>query len=107
MKPVTALLSIVLAATTLPANAADLGVAPAHVRRPHVAHHHRHVHHLASRYGTAWVLRTIGMNYLHNYGPGPLPGTVATYDGSYRLYCARNAAAYLGQDRRPHPCSRS
>ena len=58
--------------------------------------HHVHIHH---------VHNLIGMNYLHNYGPGPLPGTVAYYDGPLSALCRDHAAAYLGQDRRPHPCN--
>lgn len=61
-----------------------------------VVRHHRH------RVPSAYQL--IGMNFLHNYGPGPWPGTVATYDGSVRANCYRNASAYLGQDNRAHPC---
>ncbi|MCL2715927.1 MAG: hypothetical protein FWD68_15465 [Alphaproteobacteria bacterium] len=41
--------------------------------------------------------------YLHNYGPGLQPGTIAYYDGPAR-HCAQGAAAYRGQDRRRHPC---
>lgn len=40
----------------------------------------------------------------HNYGPGAVPGTFAYYDGPLHR-CERSAAAYLGQDRRRHPCS--
>jgi hypothetical protein len=55
-------------------------------------HHHRHVH-LAPL-----------VSYLHNYGPGPFPGTYAYYDGPLRANCKRGAAAYRGQDGRAHPC---
>ena len=44
------------------------------------------------------------ISYLHNYGPGPLPGTFAYYDGPSTNHCRQSAAAYLGQDRRRHPC---
>lgn len=44
------------------------------------------------------------ISYLHNYGPGPLPGTFAYYDGPSTNACRQSAAAYLGQDRRRHPC---
>jgi hypothetical protein len=68
--------------------------------------HHRHVTHVVvhHRHHIRTAYQLIGMNFLHNYGPGPWPGTVATYDGSLRANCYRNAAAYLGQDNRPHPC---
>ena len=44
------------------------------------------------------------ISYLHNYGPGPLPGTFAFYDGPSSILCRQSAAAYIGQDRRRHPC---
>ena len=44
------------------------------------------------------------ISYLHNYGPGLLPGTFAYYDGPSTNACRQSAAAYLGQDRRRHPC---
>jgi len=44
------------------------------------------------------------ISYLHNYGPGPQPGTFAYYDGPSTNHCDRGAAAYLGQDRQRHPC---
>ena len=44
------------------------------------------------------------ISYSHNYGPGPLPGTFAYYDGPSTVACAQGAATYLGQDRRKHPC---
>ena len=33
-----------------------------------------------------------------------LPGTFAYDDGPSTVHCAQSAAAYLGQDRRRHPC---
>jgi hypothetical protein len=45
------------------------------------------------------------ISWLHNYGPGPLPGTFAYYDGPSTNFCAQGAAAYIGQDHRRHPCS--
>ena len=45
------------------------------------------------------------ISYLHNYGPGPVAGTFAYYDGPATNHCAQSAAAYLGQDRRRHPCN--
>jgi hypothetical protein len=44
------------------------------------------------------------ISYLHNYGPGPTPGTFAYYDGPATVKCYQSAAAYIGQDRRRHPC---
>ena len=44
------------------------------------------------------------ISYLHNYGPGPQPGTFAYYDGPSTVLCRQGAAAYIGQDRRRHPC---
>ena len=31
-------------------------------------------------------------------------GSFAYYDGPATIFCRRSAAAYLGQDRRRHPC---
>ena len=45
------------------------------------------------------------ISFKHNYGPGSLPGTFAYYDGPATVHCAQSAAAYLGQDRRRHPCN--
>ena len=45
------------------------------------------------------------ISYLHNYGPGLTPGTFAYYDGPATNHCYQSAAAYLGQDRRRHPCN--
>lgn len=44
------------------------------------------------------------ISYLHNYGPGPAPGTFAYYDGPSTNLCYQGSAAYLGQDNRRHPC---
>ena len=44
------------------------------------------------------------ISYLHNYGPGITPGTFAYYDGPSTNRCYQSAAAYVGQDRRRHPC---
>ena len=43
------------------------------------------------------------ISYLHNYGPGPQPGTFAYYDGPSTSHCRQSAAAYIGQGGR-HPC---
>jgi hypothetical protein len=44
------------------------------------------------------------ISYNHNYGPGPLPGTFAYYDGPSTNHCAQGSATYIGQDRRRYPC---
>jgi hypothetical protein len=44
------------------------------------------------------------ISYLHNYGPGPVPGSFAYYDGPPTVACYQSAATYLGQDRRRHSC---
>jgi hypothetical protein len=44
------------------------------------------------------------ISYMHNYGPGPVAGTFAYYDGPPTSLCYQGAAAYLGQDGRRHPC---
>jgi hypothetical protein len=44
------------------------------------------------------------ISYLHNYGPGFTPGTFAYYDGPATNRCYQSSAAYIGQDRRRHPC---
>jgi hypothetical protein len=56
------------------------------------SHHHRY-HHYAPL-----------VSYLHNYGPGPVEGSYAYYDGPLRARCKQSAAAYRGQDGRAHPC---
>ena len=59
---------------------------------------HHHYHH-----GYLYSL-PYDISYLHNYGPGALPGTFAYYDGPATNACAQGSAAYIGQDRRRHPC---
>ena len=61
--------------------------------RIHHRHHHRHHHGLP-----------YAISFLHNYGPGPMPGTFAFYDGPSTNHCYQSSAAYIGQDRRRHPC---
>jgi hypothetical protein len=61
--------------------------------------HHR-VHHVRAHHGLPYEI-----SYLHNYGPGLVPGTFAYYDGPSTVHCAQSAAAYLGQDRRRHACN--
>jgi hypothetical protein len=72
-----------------PAAAADL------TAYPHHRHHHRHAH---------WWGLPYHISYLHNYGPGPEAGTFAFYDGPSTNKCYQGSAAYIGQDRRRHPC---
>jgi hypothetical protein len=63
---------------------------------PDLAQARRHVR----NYGLPYPI-----SYNHNYGPGPLPGTFAYYDGPATVHCAQSAATYLGQDNRRHPCN--
>jgi hypothetical protein len=58
-------------------------------------HHHYHLH----SYGLPYDI-----SYLHNYGPGALPGRFAFYDGPANNYCAQGSAVYIGQDHRKYPC---
>jgi hypothetical protein len=55
--------------------------------------------HYWHRYGLPYDI-----SYSHNYGPGPLPGTFAYYDGPSTNFCYRGAATYIGQDHRRYPC---
>ena len=74
-------------------------VAPMAAQADEYRHHHRHHHHHHyHRHHIAWF------SYLHNYGPGPLPGTYAYYDGPTSVRCKQSAAAYRGQDGRRYPC---
>ncbi|MGY3444930.1 MULTISPECIES: hypothetical protein [unclassified Bradyrhizobium] len=83
-------LTVSLAVPALtPAVAADLTVYP----------HHRHHHYRHAYYGLPYHI-----SYLHNYGPGPSPGSFAYYDGPSTNKCYQGSAAYIGQDRRRHPC---
>jgi hypothetical protein len=59
----------------------------------------RHNRHHLHNWGLPYPI-----SYLHNYGPGPQPGTFAYYDGPSTVLCRQGAAAYLGQDRQRHPC---
>ena len=68
-------------------------LAPSLAEARHYRHHYRHY----------WPL-PYPISYLHNYGPGLVPGTFAFYDGPSTNACWQGAAAYLGQDRRRHPC---
>jgi hypothetical protein len=62
--------------------------------------HHRHTYHHARAYALPYEI-----SFLHNYGPGLTPGTFTYYDGPATNSCAQSAVAYLGQDRRRHPCN--
>jgi hypothetical protein len=73
-----AILAMILALATAPASA--------------YSRHHHHYYFPAL------------FSYLHNYGPGPVEGTYAYYDGPMRANCKQSAAAYRGQDGRAHPC---
>lgn len=86
MKKSKLVLAVILLGTAATAaNAADL--------RLHLRYHaHR-------AYGLPYPI-----SYLHNYGPGPEPGTFAYYDGPSNNFCYRGSAAYIGQDHRRHPC---
>jgi hypothetical protein len=59
----------------------------------------RHNRHHLHNWGLPYPI-----SYLHNYGPGLQPGTFAYYDGPSTVLCRQSAAAYIGQDRRRHPC---
>jgi hypothetical protein len=84
-------LKLVSAAAILAALAVAPGLAQARS-------HHARIH--LPHYGLPYEI-----SYLHNYGPGLLPGTFAYYDGPSTVACAQSAATYLGQDRRRHPCN--
>ncbi|MCA6109618.1 hypothetical protein [Bradyrhizobium cenepequi] len=72
---------------------AVMAAAPSVADARHYRHHRHH----------AWRL-PYQISYLHNYGPGAVPGTFAYYDGPATVKCRQSAAAYIGQDRRRHPC---
>jgi len=94
-------------ATTSAGRAADLSLDRAAGAPAATLHHHRrhHMRVVIRRDSVAAVLRTVGMRFEHQYGPGPLPGMIATYDGSLRSNCAQRAASYLGRDGRRHACA--
>jgi hypothetical protein len=79
--------------------ATTVAISPASARHRH--HHHAWHHHHHSHIHQA----DLGISYVHNYGPGTEPGTIAYYDGSLGLRCKQSAAAYRGQDGRAHPCN--
>jgi hypothetical protein len=60
---------------------------------------------LAQARGHFWLYGLpYAISYSHNYGPGLMPGTFAYYDGPSTNHCVQGSAAYIGQDRRRHPC---
>jgi hypothetical protein len=71
---------------------AAAAVAPGLAEARHYRHHRHH-----------WPL-PYQISYLHNYGPGLVPGTFAFYDGPTSRLCKQGAAAYIGQDGSRHPC---
>jgi len=89
-------LKLLSAAAILAALAVAPGLASA---RSHHRHHHHYYHHV-HLYSLPYEI-----SYLHNYGPGLLPGAFAYYDGPATVHCAQSAAAYLGQDHRRHACN--
>ena len=56
----------------------------------------------ARRYGHDYGL-PYPISFSHNYGPGPVLGTFAYYDGPSTNFCRQGSATYLGQGGR-HPC---
>ena len=87
-----------LVAAALIMSAASMMPSLSEARTYHRHHHHRH-------YGYhAFLGLSYPISYVHNYGPGPLPGTFAYYDGPSTNHCYQSAAAYRGQDGRRHPC---
>jgi hypothetical protein len=87
----TIAMSIALSwAAVAPVAAADMTV-------PH--RHHRYASYGEHHYGLPYPI-----SYLHNYGPGYQPGAFAYYDGPSTNHCYQGSAAYIGQDRRRHPC---
>jgi hypothetical protein len=61
--------------------------------------HHRHHHYSHHDWPLPYTI-----SYLHNYGPGLVPGSFAYYDGPSTNHCYQSSAAYIGQDHRRHPC---
>jgi hypothetical protein len=87
-----------LVAAALIVSAASLMPSLSEARTHHHRHHHRHYGHYLYP-GLPYPI-----SYVHNYGPGPLSGTFAYYDGPSTNHCYQSAAAYRGQDGRRHPC---
>jgi hypothetical protein len=93
--PMTKIKLFAAIATSLAALALTPAVAADMSAYPHHRHHHHRYAHSALPYH---------ISYLHNYGPGPDAGTFAYYDGPSTNRCYQSSAAYIGQDRRRHPC---
>jgi hypothetical protein len=89
-----------LVAVALIVSAASLIPTLSEARTYHHHHHHHYRHH--RHHGHLGL--PYAVSYLHNYGPGPLPGTFAYHDGPSTNHCYQSSAAYLGQDHRRHPC---
>jgi hypothetical protein len=66
-------------------------------------HHHRYGITAHEAYENAYRL-PYPISYLHNYGPGQLPGSFDYYDGPSTNFCYQGSAGYIGQDGRRHPC---
>ena len=71
---------------------------------PGMADARSHHHHTGAYGFHEWYGLPYPISYIHNYGPGPEPGTFAYYDGPSTNHCYQGSAAYLGQDGRRHPC---
>ena len=65
------------------------------------AHHRHHRNHVNRDHANHLPYP---ISFLHNYGPGPTPGTIRYYDGRSK-HCYQSSAAYVGQDKRKYPCS--
>jgi hypothetical protein len=65
---------------------------------------HHHYRHYANHGYDDRTRLPYPVSYLHNYGPGYEPGRFAYYDGPSTNHCYQGSAAYVGQDRRVHPC---
>jgi hypothetical protein len=88
-------IKLLAAAVTLLASGLAPGLAEAQ-------HHNRYYY---SHYGSPdYRPLPYPISYLHNYGPGPAPGTFAYFDGPSTNLCYQGSAGYLGQDHRRHPC---
>ena len=70
------------------------------------SHHRNNYGYYSAYYGRYrdWYPLPYPISYLHNYGPGPAPGTFAYFDGPSTNFCYQGSAAYIGQDHQRHPC---
>jgi hypothetical protein len=80
---------------TRPKLACALAVLSALAAIPNQAQARRYMHTYALPYP---------ISYIHNYGPGFVPGTFAYYDGPSSNFCRQGSSSYIGQDRARHPC---